>query len=66
MSKNSWLSWEGKKALIILRSNKTYECNVLEVEATEYGIVWFHVEDKFGKRLSFVNSEIEVIKEVLP
>ena len=59
-----WKYWEGKKVFIILKNKRTYSGVVLEVEVDPSSpLVWIHIKDKFEKRVSFVNSEIDVIQE---
>jgi Ni,Fe-hydrogenase I small subunit len=59
-----WKCWEGKKVFIILKNKRQYSGIVLEVEINPSSpLVWISIKDKFGNRISFVNSEIEIIQE---
>lgn len=59
-----WKYWEGKKVFIILKNKRQYSGEVLEVETTPGSPIYFiTIKDKFGERVSFVHSEIELIQE---
>ena len=59
-----WKYWEGKRVFIILKNGRKYQGEVLEVEVNPSSpLVWIIITDKFGKRVQFVNSEIDVIQE---
>ncbi len=59
-----WKYWEGKKVFIILKNKRTYQGEVLEIEVDPNSpLVWIVIKDKFGKRVQFVNSEVDVIQE---
>jgi len=60
-----WKYWEGKKVFIILKGKRQYQGVVLEVESDSKssGVYFITIRDKFENRISFVNSEIELIQE---
>ena len=59
-----WKYYEGKKVFIILKSKRQYSGVVLEVENNPSSpLVWIILKDKFGNRITFVNSEVELIEE---
>lgn len=59
-----WKIWEGKKVFIILKNKRQYQGEVLEVEINNTSSNCFiTILDKFGNRISFVNTEIELIQE---
>ncbi len=59
-----WKYWEGKKVFIILKNKRTYQGEVLEIETNPNSpLVWIVLKDKFGKRVQFANSEVDVIQE---
>lgn len=59
-----WKFWEGKKVFIILKNKRTYQGEVLEIEMNPNSpLVWIIIKDKFGKRVQFVNSEVDIIQE---
>lgn len=61
---DGWKYWEGKKVFIILKNKRQYSGIVLEVEEDPAKLLWFlTINDKFGNRISFVHSEIELIQE---
>lgn len=61
---DGWRYWEGKKVFIILKNKRRYSGLVIEVEINPKSpLIWITLRDKFENRISFVNSEIEVIQE---
>jgi len=62
---NGWKSWLGKKVFINSKnSSHPYSGKVIEVvETKESPLVWITITDKFGKRVTFVHTEITLIKE---
>lgn len=59
-----WKFWEGKKVFIILKNKRTYQGEVLEIEMNPNSpLIWIIIKDKFGKRVQFVNSEVDIIQE---
>lgn len=59
-----WKFWEGKKVFLILKNKRQYSGTVLEVEHSPTSPIFFiTLLDKFGNRVSFVQSEIELIEE---
>lgn len=59
-----WKYYEGKNIFVILKNKRQYSGIVLEVESTpDSPIVFIHIKDKFGNKISVVNSEIELMQE---
>jgi small nuclear ribonucleoprotein (snRNP)-like protein len=59
-----WKYYEGKKVFIILKNKRQYSGTILEVESNlNSPLVWIILKDKFGNRITFVNSEVELIQE---
>jgi small nuclear ribonucleoprotein (snRNP)-like protein len=59
-----WKYYEGRKVFIILKNKRQYSGEVLEVEQTPNSpLIWIILKDKFGNRITLVNSEIELIQE---
>ncbi len=58
-----WKNWEGKQVFIKLKSNREYSGKVLEVDITRPTGIFITICDKFGKRVTFNNSEIALIQE---
>ena len=52
-----------KKVFIILKNNRQYSGKVIEVSDEKNGLVWISLIDKFNNRITFVNSEIDLIQE---
>jgi len=64
MDDNGWNSWEGKKVFIETRSNRQFSGIVTKVNSSDNPpLVWITIIDKFGNQVSFVHSEIILIKE---
>jgi small nuclear ribonucleoprotein (snRNP)-like protein len=61
---NGWMYWMDKKIFLVLKSGRKYEGKVIDVDVTSVvPLVWITIIDKFGKRVTFVHSEIETIQE---
>jgi len=58
-----WKYWEGKKVFIILKNKRQYTGSVIEINEKENGLIWISILDKFSNRITFLDSEIEVIQE---
>ena len=57
-----WKYWQGRKVFIILKNQRQYSGTVVEIE-NKNDLFWITIIDKFGNRIGFSNSEIEVIQE---
>jgi len=60
---DGWKYWMEKKVFIILKNNRQYSGKVIEVSDEKNGLVWISLIDKFNNRITFVNSEIDLIQE---
>jgi small nuclear ribonucleoprotein (snRNP)-like protein len=58
-----WKDWLNKKIFVQLRTGSIYSGKVIDVDISQNGLVFITIIDKFGERVSFVNSEIIKIKE---
>lgn len=59
-----WKYWKNKKVFIILKNKRTYSGIVLDVEPSKDNKFYFiTLVDKFNKRISFINSEMEIMQE---
>ena len=54
--------YEGKKVFIKLKNGRSYSGEVLEVE-DKGSCALIVIKDKFGKRVTFYDTEISVIEE---
>ena len=63
MVESNWIEWQGKKAHIILQNNYEYNCNIVSVDVSGNGLIFFNVIDKFGKKITFTSGEIKFIEE---
>ena len=61
---DGWMQWEGKKVFIETRSGRKYAGKVIKVEISKNcELVWISIHDKFGKKITFAHSEINLIQE---
>ena len=58
-----WEIWKGKKVFIILKNRRTYQGEVVDVDTRSYPLVFISIIDKFNNRISFSQSEIDVMQE---
>ena len=59
-----WKYYEGKKVFIILKNKRHYSGKVIEVDINSgKPLVWITIIDKFDKRITFVQSEIDLLQE---
>lgn len=58
-----WKYFEGKKVYLVLKNNRQYAGEVIDVDDSSMPLIWITILDKFGKRITFVHSEIEMIQE---
>ena len=57
-----WKYWNDKNIFVKLKSGAVYSGKVIDVDVS-IDLVWITIIDKFDKRVTFVHSEIEKIKE---
>jgi len=62
MENEGWKDYEGKNVYIETRSNRRYSGKVILVEIKE-PLIWISIIDKFGAKITFVHSEINLIQE---
>ena len=58
-----WKEWLGKYIFVKLRNGGVYSGEVVDVDDSDNLLTWITIIDKFGKRVTFVHSEIIKIKE---
>jgi len=58
-----WKYYEGLKVFIILKNKRQYSGKVVEIDDSSHPLVFLTIIDKFGNRVRFVHSEIELIEE---
>ena len=58
-----WKEWNGKRIFVQLRTGGVYTGNVIDVDDSSKPLIFITMIDKFGEKVSFVNSEIIKIKE---
>jgi len=59
-----WKQYEGKNVYIETNSGRKYSGKVILIEISENPkLIWVTIIDKFGKRITFVHSEINLIQE---
>ncbi len=60
---DGWKYYEGLKVFIILKNKRQYTGKVIEVDESSLPLVFLTIIDKFGSRVRFVHSEIDLIEE---
>lgn len=63
MDMEGWLTWKGKKVFIILKNRRQYSGEVVDVDISATPLIFITLIDKFGERVTFVHSELELIQE---
>ena len=58
-----WKEWIGKRIFVKLRSGGVYSGKVLDVDTDSKPIIFFEIRDKFGNKVTFIQSEIIKIVE---
>ncbi|HMA69251.1 MAG TPA: hypothetical protein VKN74_05220 [Candidatus Mcinerneyibacterium sp.] len=61
-----WSEWIGKRIFVQLKSKAVYSGKVIDLDISSEettGLIFITILDKFGKRVMFVNSEINKLKE---
>jgi len=58
-----WKYWEGKKVFIILKNKRQYTGKIIEVDNSNKTTTFISIIDKYNNRITFANSEIELIQE---
>ncbi len=58
-----WNKYIGKRIFVILKSDRRYSGTLQEISEEKNGIRFLEIIDRFGKNVSFVDSEIELIEE---
>ena len=58
-----WKGWIGKGIFVRLRTGKVYSGKVIDVDDSAKPLIFITIIDKFGNKVSFVQSEIIEIKE---
>lgn len=64
MKEEVWRYYIGKRVFIILRDNRKYQGQVVEVEKN--GEIFMCLNDKFSRRVCFKVDNIETIQEESP
>ena len=58
-----WNYWNGKKVFIILKNRRQYSGEVVDVDLSAKPIIFISIIDKFNNRVTFAQSEIDVMQE---
>lgn len=61
--KEGWKIYERKKVFIKLKNNREYSGKVLIVDTSFLPLIWITILDKFGKKVTLLQTEISVIEE---
>lgn len=57
-----WSYWIDKRVFILLKNHRQYSGKIINVDVTP-ALVWITILDKYNQRVTFVQSEIEVMQE---
>jgi len=61
-----WKLYEGKKVKLILVDGGYYQGQITDIDETKYPrLIWITIKDKFGKNVTFVNTQILKIEEII-
>ncbi len=63
MEWNGWEFWKGKHVFIKLKSGRVYSGDVIKIDLDSKPLIFITIIDKFGSRIMFAQSEIDVLKE---
>lgn len=55
--------WEGKYVFLQLKTGAVYSGKIIEVDDSDSKLIWITLIDKYGEKITIVNSEIIKIKE---
>lgn len=58
-----WKYWNGQRIFVQLKSGAVYSGKVIDVDDSNKESIFLTLIDKFGQRVSFVQTEIIKIKE---
>jgi len=58
-----WKKWENKKVFVKLKNGGYYSGKIIEIDFSLNPIIFITIIDKYGKNVSFVQSEIVKIVE---
>ena len=58
-----WKDWIGKRIFVKLKTGSVYSGNVIDVDDKAVPIIFITIIDKFGNKVTFVQSEIIKIQE---
>ena len=58
-----WKEWIGKSIFVQLKSGGVYTGKVIDVDDSSKPLIFFEIIDKFGEKVTFVQSEIIKIVE---
>jgi len=60
---DGWSNWKNKHVFIILKNNRTYSGEVIDVDCSSPPLIFITIIDKYFKRVTMVHSEIQTIQE---
>jgi len=58
-----WKQYVGKKVFVILKNNRKYAGQLLEVTDVINGLCWLTVLDINNNKVTFANGEISMLQE---
>lgn len=61
--KEGWKTWIGKKVFIILKNQRNYTGEIIDIDDSLNPLVWITILDKFSNRIKFSSENIDLIEE---
>ena len=59
-----WNEYVGKRVFVILKNQRKYEGEVVEIDnSSSQGLIWLVLKDRYGRHITFLHTEIEVLQE---
>ena len=63
MERKGWDFWNGKHVFIRLKNGRVYSGDIIDIDFDAKPLIFITIIDKFGSRIMFSQSEIDVMKE---
>jgi hypothetical protein len=60
---DGWKDFIEKKVFVILKNKRQYSGTILGVDDSSAPLIFITILDKFGNKITFAHSEVEVMQE---
>ena len=60
---DGWMYYLERRVFVILKNKRKYSGTIIGIDDKSPPLIWISMIDKFGERVTFVHSEIELIQE---